>query len=47
MKELLDSLIEILASLCFEINNRSDACTFEKEVNVKRKDNAMILLDFT
>lgn len=47
MKELLDSLIEILASLCFEINNRSDTCTFKNEANVKKKDNDMFQLDFT
>lgn len=31
MKELLPSLIEILAGLCFDINNRSDTCTLKRK----------------
>lgn len=49
MKEPVLPLIEMLAGLCFEINNTSDSHTdVKKEADVKKKrqKNLMFPLDF-
>lgn len=42
MKELLLSLIEILAGLCFEINNRSDTRTLKRKQMQKNREGKRI-----